>query len=84
MEQLYGNVALGLSTALSLNNLFYCFVGVFLGTVVGVIPAGAGALDPTVFRADAASWFDDAFLRTLVRRTALLTQSISLDQGVHP
>lgn len=52
--------------------------------VVGVIPAGAGALDPTVFRADAASWFDDAFLRTLVRPTALLTQSISLDQGVHP
>lgn len=37
------NVALGLSTALSLNNLFYCFLGVFLGTLTGVIP-GIGVL----------------------------------------
>ncbi|WP_285295490.1 tripartite tricarboxylate transporter permease [Aureimonas altamirensis] len=60
MEQLYGNVALGLSTALSLNNLFYCFVGVFLGTVVGVIP-GLGALAaismlfPITFHLDATA-----------------------------
>ncbi|WP_279483966.1 tripartite tricarboxylate transporter permease [Aureimonas sp. SK2] len=37
------NIALGLNTALSATNLFYCFVGVFLGTVIGVIP-GLGAL----------------------------------------
>lgn len=32
------NVVLGLSTALSLGNLFYCFLGVFLGTAIGVLP----------------------------------------------
>lgn len=38
-----GNLQLGLSTALAWNNLFYCFVGVFLGTLIGVIP-GVGVL----------------------------------------
>lgn len=37
------NIGLGLSVAFSLSNLFYCFVGVFLGTLFGVIP-GIGAL----------------------------------------
>lgn len=37
------NIGLGLQTALSAWNLFYCFVGVFLGTVIGVIP-GLGAI----------------------------------------
>ena len=37
------NVSLGLETALSFNNLLYCFFGVFIGTMVGVIP-GIGAL----------------------------------------
>jgi TctA family transporter len=32
------NIALGFSVALSLQNIFYCFVGVLLGTVVGVLP----------------------------------------------
>ncbi|MFA5580676.1 MAG: tripartite tricarboxylate transporter permease, partial [Paracoccaceae bacterium] len=40
---LFSNIALGLNTALTLNNLFYCFVGVFLGTIIGVIP-GIGVL----------------------------------------
>ena len=40
---IFSNIALGLGTALSLQNLFYCFVGVFLGTLVGVIP-GIGHL----------------------------------------
>lgn len=40
---LFSNMALGLSTALSLTNLAYCFLGVFLGTLIGVIP-GIGAL----------------------------------------
>lgn len=37
------NVLLGLETAFSLYNLFYCFLGVFLGTLLGVIP-GIGVL----------------------------------------
>jgi putative tricarboxylic transport membrane protein len=37
------NLALGLDAAISLNNLMYCFIGVFLGTLVGVLP-GIGAL----------------------------------------
>jgi TctA family transporter len=32
------NLAFGLGVALSAQNLFYCFVGVFLGTLVGVLP----------------------------------------------
>ena len=32
------NLSLGFSTAFSLANLFYCFVGVVLGTLVGILP----------------------------------------------
>jgi putative tricarboxylic transport membrane protein len=35
---LLDNLALGLTTALSPENLLWCFVGVFLGTLVGVLP----------------------------------------------
>ncbi|MBF9033737.1 tripartite tricarboxylate transporter permease [Rhodobacterales bacterium HKCCE2091] len=38
-----GNLQLGLATALTAQNLFYCFVGVALGTLLGVIP-GIGVL----------------------------------------
>ncbi|MEZ5653699.1 MAG: tripartite tricarboxylate transporter permease [Burkholderiaceae bacterium] len=38
MEQLLADIALGLSVAASPSGLFYCFTGVFLGTVVGVLP----------------------------------------------
>lgn len=37
------NVLLGFSTALSLENLMYCFFGVFVGNLIGVLP-GIGAL----------------------------------------
>ncbi len=40
---LLSNIAIGLETALTLSNLFYCFLGVFLGTVLGIIP-GIGTL----------------------------------------
>lgn len=40
---LLSNLALGLSTALQPTNLLYCFVGVFIGTIIGVIP-GIGVL----------------------------------------
>ncbi len=33
-----GNLALGLATAVSVQNLFYCFIGVLLGTLIGVLP----------------------------------------------
>ncbi|WP_427026391.1 tripartite tricarboxylate transporter permease (plasmid) [Aureimonas ureilytica] len=40
---LFSNLALGLETALTPVNLLYCFFGVFLGTLIGVLP-GIGAL----------------------------------------
>lgn len=40
---LLANLALGLATAATAQNLFYCFVGVFLGTFIGVLP-GVGPL----------------------------------------
>lgn len=40
---LLSNMTLGLETALSLTNIWFCFLGVFLGTLIGVIP-GIGAL----------------------------------------
>jgi putative tricarboxylic transport membrane protein len=36
--ELFGNLGLGLTTALSPENLLWCFVGVVLGTAVGVLP----------------------------------------------
>ena len=34
----FNNLVLGFETALSLSNLLYCLIGVFLGTAVGVLP----------------------------------------------
>lgn len=39
----YSHLALGVQEAITLNNLWYCFVGVFLGCLVGVLP-GLGSL----------------------------------------
>ncbi|MDR3212434.1 MAG: tripartite tricarboxylate transporter permease [Azoarcus sp.] len=36
--ELFSNLSLGLSTALSFTNLGYCFLGVLLGTLIGVLP----------------------------------------------
>ncbi len=41
--ELLASLALGFDTALSAQNLWYCFLGVFLGTFIGVLP-GIGAL----------------------------------------
>jgi TctA family transporter len=41
--ELLQNLAHGFSVALSLQNLMYCFLGVFLGTLIGVLP-GIGSL----------------------------------------
>jgi putative tricarboxylic transport membrane protein len=38
MEALFTNLGLGFSVALSYQNLFYCFMGVILGTLIGVLP----------------------------------------------
>ncbi|MCL4746350.1 MAG: tripartite tricarboxylate transporter permease [Burkholderiaceae bacterium] len=43
MEQLLSNLALGLATAATLDNLMFCFIGVLLGTLIGVLP-GIGPL----------------------------------------
>lgn len=40
---LLANIALGLETAATPTNLFYCFIGVLLGTFIGVLP-GVGPL----------------------------------------
>jgi TctA family transporter len=54
------NILLGLETALSWNNLLWCFVGVFLGTLLGVIPgigvlAAISILFPLTFQLDATA-----------------------------
>ena len=36
--ELLSNLALGFGTALDPFNLLYCFIGVLLGTVIGVLP----------------------------------------------
>jgi putative tricarboxylic transport membrane protein len=58
--ELLGNIGLGLQTALSLHNLLYCLVGVFLGTLIGVLPglgpiATIAMLLPITFGLDATS-----------------------------
>ena len=40
------NLAIGFNTALSIQNLLYCFIGVLLGTLIGVLP-GIGSV-PTI------------------------------------
>lgn len=40
---LIDNVLMGFGMALSMQNLFYCFIGVFLGTMLGALP-GIGSL----------------------------------------
>ncbi|MCC6532838.1 MAG: tripartite tricarboxylate transporter permease [Burkholderiales bacterium] len=41
--ELFNNLILGFSVALTLQNLAYCFIGVLLGTLIGVLP-GIGPL----------------------------------------
>lgn len=43
MSDLLSNIGLGLDTALSLQNLMFCFIGVTVGTFVGALP-GLGPL----------------------------------------
>jgi putative tricarboxylic transport membrane protein len=40
--QLFSNLALGFSVATTLENMFFCLIGVLLGTLIGVLP-GIGA-----------------------------------------
>nr|WP_084657752.1 tripartite tricarboxylate transporter permease [Natronohydrobacter thiooxidans] len=42
-DQILENILLGLSVAISPSGLFYCLIGVVLGTITGIIP-GIGAL----------------------------------------
>jgi TctA family transporter len=43
LAELFPNLYLGFATALTPSNLMYCFIGVFLGTLIGVLP-GIGPL----------------------------------------
>ena len=54
------HLLLGFSTALTTTNLFYAFVGCFIGTIVGVLPgvgplAGISMLLSTTFGLDTTS-----------------------------
>src|ERR671915_325910 len=58
--ELFGNLALGLETAVRPENLLYCFIGVVLGTAVGVLPgigptATIGLLLPITFTLEPVS-----------------------------
>src|SRR5687768_16706400 len=41
--ELFNNLIFGFTVALTLQNLWFCFIGVFLGTLIGVLP-GIGPL----------------------------------------
>ena len=43
LSEAFPNLVLGFSVAMSAQNLLYCFIGVFAGTVIGVLP-GIGPL----------------------------------------
>jgi putative tricarboxylic transport membrane protein len=43
MEAFFGNLAMGFGVALTLNNIFLCFVGCMVGTLIGVLP-GVGPI----------------------------------------
>jgi TctA family transporter len=52
--ELFANLSLGFSTAVTFANLLYCLIGVFLGTLIGVLPglgptATIAILLPTTF-----------------------------------
>jgi putative tricarboxylic transport membrane protein len=60
MMETLSNLSLGFSTALSLDNLFYCFIGTLLGTLIGVLPgigptATIAMLLPITFTIDPTS-----------------------------
>jgi len=44
--EIFDHLALGFSVAFTLQNIFYCFIGVLLGTLIGVLP-GLGPV-PTI------------------------------------
>ncbi len=57
---LFQNILLGFQVALSLQNLFFCFVGVTIGTLIGVLPGigpvtGVAILIPITFGMNATT-----------------------------
>src|SRR5262245_56376234 len=58
--EILSNLAFGFGVAITLQNLFYCFIGVFLGTLIGVLPgigtvATVAMLLPLTFNLNAAT-----------------------------
>ncbi len=57
---IFSNLAFGFGVAVTLKSLFYCFIGVFLGTLIGVLPgigpvATVAMLLPLTFNLDPAT-----------------------------
>jgi putative tricarboxylic transport membrane protein len=58
--EILNNLLLGIATALTFNNILWCFIGVLLGTIVGVLPglgpfAAISILLPLTYYADPIS-----------------------------
>src|SRR5262245_1875820 len=58
LANIFPNLALGFATAISPANLLYCFIGVLVGTLIGVLPgigsvAAIAMLLPLTFSLDA-------------------------------
>lgn len=56
--ELFDNLALGLQTAVTFQNLFYALMGAILGTLIGVLPglgpvATIAMLLPSIYALDA-------------------------------
>lgn len=59
-EDMFGYLSIGMATALSPPNLMFCFIGVLIGTIVGVLPgigplAAMSMLFPLTFHIDPTS-----------------------------
>ena len=86
MTDLIGNLALGMSVALSLKNLALCFLGCLIGTLVGVLP-GVGPIAtitmllPITFGIDPDRRADHAGRHLLRRAVRRLDDG---DPGQHP
>ena len=87
--ELLQNLALGFETVLTPINLLYCFLGVFLGTLIGVLPGSARRRSaepapdgPSGLRAPVGALLEDVGRHPppLVL-VGLLVERVQLDQG---
>ena len=84
-SDILSNLALGFSTAVSPINLFYCFIGVLVGTLIGVLPgigpvAAVAMLLPLTFNLDAVG----AIMLVLGAIVALMSLKVGNGEKVTP